>query len=111
MDYLQQQITELSEQVKDIRKKLEVLPQQLMAVAIYQGGNEQHTNGKANRLPEHKDILVDREHETWSSHLNGEGGLSCEWQMRRLTAQLTTAYNRIAALEEELLNRRINNTR
>jgi hypothetical protein len=33
-------------------------------------------------------------------------GLSAELQVQRLTAQLTAAYNRIAALEEQLLARR-----
>ncbi|AFY71371.1 hypothetical protein Pse7367_3123 [Thalassoporum mexicanum PCC 7367] len=108
MEYLQHQINELSEQVRDIRKKLEVLPNELVEASMHHPADAQNNYvGNQNKLPEHKDILVDREHETWSSHLNAESGLSCEWQIRRLTAQLTTAYNRIAALEEELLSRRI----
>ncbi|MGC9505462.1 hypothetical protein [Baaleninema sp.] len=55
-------------------------------------------------LMEHKDVLVD------SSHLEignsqSESLLSPEVQIQRLTAQLTAAYNRIAALEEQLLSR------
>ncbi len=53
-------------------------------------------------VSEHKDILVD------SSYLdlerqNHESNLSKDVQIQRLTAQLTAAYNRIAALEEQLL--------
>jgi len=33
--------------------------------------------------------------------------ISTELQIQRLTAQLTAAYNRIAALEEQLLARRL----
>ncbi len=55
---------------------------------------------------EHKDILMD------SSYLdlerqNTEVNLSQDIQIQRLTAQLTAAYNRIAALEEQLLAARV----
>jgi len=53
----------------------------------------------------HKDILVD------STYIDPETSgeetsLSPEVQIQRLTAQLTAAYNRIAALEEQLLANR-----
>ena len=51
----------------------------------------------------HKDILVDDNNSTKSNSEN----LAPETQIRRLTAQLTAAYNRIAALEEQLLSYRI----
>ncbi|TVP68989.1 MAG: hypothetical protein EA342_04325 [Leptolyngbya sp. LCM1.Bin17] len=55
---------------------------------------------------EHKDILVD------SSYLdlerqNNEANISQDVQIQRLTAQLTAAYHRIAALEEQLLASRV----
>ncbi|NMF84282.1 hypothetical protein [Nodosilinea sp. P-1105] len=55
---------------------------------------------------EHKDILVD------SSYLdlerqNNEANISQDVQIQRLTAQLTAAYHRIAALEEQLLAARV----
>lgn len=56
---------------------------------------------------EHKDVLVDGKNEIGSAHQNNENTLSAEIQIQRLTAQLTAAYNRIAALEEQLLARRI----
>ena len=56
----------------------------------------------------HKDILVDDNSST-SSNTSGDNNpnLSPDIQIRRLTAQLTAAYNRIAALEEQLLTYRI----
>ncbi|MGG6293430.1 hypothetical protein ACQ4M4_03315 [Leptolyngbya sp. AN02str] len=55
---------------------------------------------------EHKDILSDADFLDTDSH-SGEHSLSPELQIQRLTAQLTAAYNRIAALEEQLLSKRI----
>lgn len=59
----------------------------------------------ANGLEEafdHKDILNDEPH-FGLDQLTGNQTLSPEIQVQRLTAQLTAAYNRIAALEEQLL--------
>lgn len=59
----------------------------------------------ANGLEEafdHKDILNDEPH-FGLDQLTGNQALSPEIQVQRLTAQLTAAYNRIAALEEQLL--------
>ncbi|MGJ3248766.1 MAG: hypothetical protein ACFE0I_22170 [Elainellaceae cyanobacterium] len=55
---------------------------------------------------EHKDILADSDYLDSESQA-GEQTLSSEIQVQRLTAQLTAAYNRIAALEEQLLARRV----
>jgi hypothetical protein len=56
---------------------------------------------------DHKDVLIDGKNELTNSHSNSENNLSADIQVQRLTAQLTAAYNRIAALEEQLLARRI----
>jgi hypothetical protein len=59
-----------------------------------------------NAEMEHKDVLVDSIY----TDINIQAGdrlLTPETQIQRLTAQLTAAYNRIAALEEQLLLRRI----
>jgi uncharacterized coiled-coil protein SlyX len=56
---------------------------------------------------EHKDVLIDGKSELTNSYPNSENTLSADIQVQRLTAQLTAAYNRIAALEEQLLARRI----
>jgi predicted RNase H-like nuclease (RuvC/YqgF family) len=55
---------------------------------------------------EHKDILTDG----FYPELNRQAGdrqITPDIQIQRLTAQLTAAYNRIAALEEQLLRERI----
>lgn len=58
----------------------------------------------------HKDILDDEKsnhNEKYeNSNTQNEYGMSCELQVQRLTAQLTAAYHRIAALEEQLLAKR-----
>ncbi len=60
-----------------------------------------------NAMMEHKDILLDDKNyvpKTTTPH--GEE-VSSEIQIRRLHTQLTAAYERIAALEEQLLAQRI----
>lgn len=54
----------------------------------------------------HKDVLVDDNNSSNNTKSNSEN-FAPETQIRRLTAQLTAAYNRIAALEEQLLTYRI----
>ncbi|MBE7380642.1 MAG: hypothetical protein F6J95_004455 [Leptolyngbya sp. SIO1E4] len=56
--------------------------------------------------PAHKDILVDSAYID-PERSGEETSLSPEVQIQRLTAQLTAAYNRIAALEEQLLANRV----
>ncbi len=50
----------------------------------------------------HQDVLIDNE---TSSYRQPQTMLSPQSQIQRLTAQLTVAYSRIAALEEQLLAR------
>jgi hypothetical protein len=66
-----------------------------------------HTQSLLDSVMEHKDVLVDSKSEFTNSHQNSENALSADIQVQRLTAQLTAAYNRIAALEEQLLAQRI----
>ncbi|MEL6224854.1 MAG: hypothetical protein AAFR31_19660 [Cyanobacteria bacterium J06627_8] len=54
----------------------------------------------------HKDVIVEPNYVD-SDRSNSEQPLTPEVQIQRLTAQLTAAYNRIAALEEQLLAHRI----
>ncbi|MCU0526979.1 MAG: hypothetical protein MUF72_19405 [Elainella sp. Prado103] len=54
---------------------------------------------------DHKDILSDTTYPETESHGN-DRVLTPEVQIQRLTAQLTAAYNRIAALEEQLIAKR-----
>lgn len=85
MESLQEQIIVLQEEVRHLRYMIEILFQKLLAP------NQEL----------HRDVLPDR-----ASLDTDRSEISLEWQVRRLTAQLTTAYNRIAALEEELMHRR-----
>lgn len=55
---------------------------------------------------QHKDILFD-ETVLLEGHPVNEQSMTPELQIKRLTAQLTVAYKRIAQLEEQLLSRQI----
>ncbi|WP_413165159.1 hypothetical protein ACL6C3_02830 [Capilliphycus salinus ALCB114379] len=56
---------------------------------------------------EHKDILSDDDYVTAKGMIHREEpSITADIQIQRLTAQLTAAYNRIAALEERLLSQR-----
>lgn len=55
---------------------------------------------------EHKDVLSDLIYADHEAH-GTDRNLTPEIQIQRLTAQLTAAYNRIAALEEQLIAKRI----
>lgn len=54
----------------------------------------------------HKDILIDEDDNLSFWGLQNEQPLTAEIQIHRLTAQITTAYHRIAALEEQLMAQR-----
>ncbi|MDY7021779.1 MAG: hypothetical protein SWJ54_10525 [Cyanobacteriota bacterium] len=57
---------------------------------------------------EHKDILSDDDYVTAKTMVHHEEpSITADIQIQRLTAQLTAAYNRIAALEERLLSQRV----
>ncbi|TAF04134.1 MAG: hypothetical protein EAZ77_16135 [Nostocales cyanobacterium] len=55
---------------------------------------------------EHKDVLIDGIYPEMNLQA-GDKQITPEIQIQRLTAQLTAAYNRIAALEEQLMRQRI----
>lgn len=55
----------------------------------------------------HKDVLQDDDANTSRTTASDGEEVSPEIQIRRLNTQLTAAYNRIAALEEQLLAQRI----
>ncbi len=64
-----------------------------------------HRLSGLNAMTDHKDVLADSDYP--QSDSSGDRQLSPDLQIRRLTAQLTAAYNRIAALEEQLLSKRV----
>ena len=85
---------------------------------LEQAGNSHH-NGSTNfpsssnyrrdssaGIIAQQDILIDSSGVEISHHQIKEQDLAPQIQIQRLTAQLTAAYNRIAALEEQLLAKR-----
>jgi hypothetical protein len=122
MDSLQDQVTGLSSKVDALHQTIEQLGDKIstalsepkttsehsfMAVS---GSNVGRSYYQRSRLVdssmEHKDVLVDSSYPESDSQ-TGDRTLAPEIQIQRLTAQLTAAYNRIAALEEQLLSQRI----
>ncbi len=119
MDTLQKQIAALNVKVDALHQLIEQLSQKLtdgLSEAKMSIGQANQRSASWSRYPhghrgldealEHKDVLSDFASPESSSQ-SGERLLSPEIQIQRLTAQLTAAYNRIAALEEQLLSQRI----
>ena len=122
MDTLQVQIGELRNKVDKLHELIEHIGKQVQTLSNQQpkyqeqesyslpsfisNSNSNGQDGSSDYQLTHKDILVDDNSSTSSTNSSSEN-LSPETQIRRLTAQLTAAYNRIAALEEQLLTYRI----
>lgn len=100
IEHLSNQATEVLSELKSQGKERVELPQLDASAGWYS-----QQRSKLNEQMEHKDVLVDVRPE--SEQPSGDRLLSPEVQVQRLTAQLTAAYNRIAALEEQLLSRRM----
>ena len=66
----------------------------------------QHSQAYSKTMS-HKDVLDDSDDSALPSNSEGQLIMPPEMQVQRLTAQLTAAYSRIAALEEQLLSRRM----
>jgi hypothetical protein len=60
-----------------------------------------------SRIMFHKDVLLDDDEALPFWMLNSDQPVSADLQIRRLTAQLTAAYHRIAALEEQIMAQRL----
>ncbi|MBW4612422.1 MAG: hypothetical protein KME21_03930 [Desmonostoc vinosum HA7617-LM4] len=123
MEPLQKQILTLTEKLDalyQVIERLEIKVTQALSdcsVAKAQAQNNNLENSEAGQYQlkghlsynsdlEHKDVLTDGIYLDLSRQ-SGEKSLTPEIQIQRLTAQLTAAYNRIAALEEQLLRERI----
>jgi hypothetical protein len=65
-----------------------------------------YSHDRAELIMAQQDILIDSSGIEISHHQIKEQDLAPQIQIQRLTAQLTAAYNRIAALEEQLLAKR-----
>lgn len=110
VDALYQMIEQLSSKVSESMTEIRQMPRQetgpstgAMNVRPY----THHSQSLLDSVMDHKDVLMDGKSDVTNSHQNSEKTLSADIQVQRLTAQLTAAYNRIAALEEQLLARRI----
>lgn len=124
MDALQGQVTELDRKVDKLYTIVERLSYQLTELAL----EKQHQSDKETKpfssvdkilstssygqerihsMMEHKDVLVDDGDRDCLDRQGNDPSISTDIQIRRLTAQLTAAYNRIAALEEQLLAHRL----
>jgi hypothetical protein len=122
MEALRQQVSLLTQQVDAIYKLIENMNETLLQSAsddkVSQQKNERsrmegthmissyQNYSSLDGMMDHKDILLDDSYFDKNSQ-NLEKELTSEIQIQRLTAQLTAAYNRIAALEEQLLSRRM----
>lgn len=117
MDTIQIQINALNGKVDSLHQIIEQLGTNVaQALTELNPGMSRSTFGTTGRYSyshrisdaslEHKDVLSDHPNPD-STAQSGEKMLSAEVQIQRLTAQLTAAYNRIAALEEQLLAQRI----
>jgi len=123
MDSLQDQVTGLSLKVDALHQTIEQLGDKIStalsdakvtsdgsssfaASGINIGRSYYHRSRMVDSSMEHKDVLVDSNYPESDSQ-TGDRTLAPEIQIQRLTAQLTAAYNRIAALEEQLLSQRI----
>ena len=107
VDALYQVIDQLSIKVSDALSECRLAPIQAMNGVRGDGVESYSAQGYSSLKPaiEHKDVLADGTCLD-RNRQSGEKELTPEIQIQRLTAQLTAAYNRIAALEERLLAQR-----
>ncbi|WP_013323384.1 hypothetical protein [Gloeothece verrucosa] len=131
MSALQKQIIDLNSKVDQLHEVVERLSEQIATLATQQAPPPPNPDPKDNEpinisivepmissesiqevscssVMAHKDIIEDQNTSNTGGYAYySETYLPPEIQIRRLTAQLTAAYNRIAVLEEQLLARRI----
>jgi hypothetical protein len=107
VDGLYQLVDSLSSRMTDIVSECK-LPENGVSIerdfAGYSRAAKPHSNFE--QAMEHKDVLFDGDG-LEAAVQTPERQLSPEIQIQRLTAQLTAAYSRIAALEEQLISKRI----
>jgi hypothetical protein len=119
MDTLQKQLNGLSAKVDGLHELIEQISSRVSEiVSECKLSSDQAANGESEKMMnykgvssldsslDHKDVLVDGD-SLDAALQNSERKLSPEIQIQRLTAQLTAAYSRIAALEEQLISQRI----
>jgi hypothetical protein len=121
MEGLQTQINRLDQQIDTLNQSIAQLTKYVVSLLEERKlkmtvpspdliGHSRHSNSN-NRsyremMMESKDILLEDSGAEMGMP-RSEKVMSPELQIQRLTAQLTAAYNRIAALEEQLLAQRV----
>ena len=122
-DTMKIEISQLGQKVDRLFPAIEEL-KRLVSNTLAEGGSSARTASTGERIGtlngydssyshhhvldefvDHKDILIDSAG-TELYAKKSDRVLPPELQIQRLTAQLTAAYNRIAALEDQLLSRR-----
>ncbi|NDJ18636.1 hypothetical protein [Myxacorys almedinensis] len=108
VDSVHQVVEQLSLSLAQVLAEMKVAPGSSVNRASFGGGSGRYASVGYRQVDtlEHKDVLLDDGQADPATH-GGDKSLSLEVQVQRLTAQLTAAYNRIAALEEQLLSQRI----
>jgi hypothetical protein len=120
MEGLQTQINRLDQQIDTLNQSIaqltkyvvSLLEERKLRMAVPSPdliGHSHHSNNNRSyreMMMESKDILLE-ESAAEMGMPRSEKVMSPELQIQRLTAQLTAAYNRIAALEEQLLAQRV----
>jgi hypothetical protein len=118
MDLMYEKIKELGSKMEELQEIVKELGRQINVVEpITEKAESPLTLNEMEIIPssiinddygdlnlDHKDILVGGNSWQYHSYRYKEMGMTAEVEIRRLTAQLTAAYNRIAALEEQLLS-------
>ena len=112
---LQDKTDRLYELVEQVNNRIDLLgnsttqsaePESYSLPNFTSGASFSNMKSKSDYQLTHKDVLVDDNNSTNNTKSSSDN-LAPDTQIRRLTAQLTAAYNRIAALEEQLLTYRI----
>jgi hypothetical protein len=109
VDALYQIIEQLSGKLSEVLTEIKLTSGTSSDSSMWKVGERRYASIAPSRVDTalaHKDVLVDTNYLDPNSH-SREKDLSPEIQIQRLTAQLTAAYNRIAALEEQLLSQRV----
>ena len=109
VDHMSQNLEQLNHKISLILSDLSLYSAHKVQSEVKHSGIDIYLDREDHRLHsfmDHKDVLVD-DHCSETVDLSFDLDLSPEIQIQRLTAQLTAAYHRIAALEEQLLSQRI----
>lgn len=106
VDALYEVVEQLNNKISEAISEGETSTKATLKSVLNEAGGHYSSQSMLEIAFEHKDVLSDNNYLERNT-LNSEQNIAPEIQIQRLTAQLTAAYNRIAALEEQLLSQRI----